>query len=148
MPETNSEGKQMTTPRLNAEPATRYFTDDTLKCWTRSMHSNNDEWSLMHYPSFNNPDLEYYVGHVPPPVKRTLTLTVNGKEWVLPEPLKVPFHVGRAYYVMGEDGRPSLRVWAHTDFDRLCQSKLRMSATEAECQAWADFDKWCRGGGA
>ena len=29
----------------------------------------------------------------------------------------------------------------------LRQSKLRMNDTEADCQAWAYFDKWCRGGG-
>lgn len=137
----------MTTPRPLSELAIPYFSDSTLKCWAREK-GRNDEWVLMHYPSFNEPHLEYYVGHEPlPPVKRTITLTVNGREWVLPEPLKGPFHVGRAYYVMGEDGRPSLQVWAHTGFDKLCQSELRMNDNEAECQAWADFDKWCRGGG-
>ena len=137
----------MTTPRPHYDSAVLYFTDDTTKCWARFKNGDED-WRLMDSPSFESSILEYYVGHKPPPpIKRTLTLTVNGKEWVLPEPLKGPFHVGRAYYVMGEDGRPSLQVWAHTDFDRLCQSKLRMHATEAECQAWADFDMWCRGGG-
>ena len=138
----------MTTPRPHSEIAARYFADDTLKCWVRSKGSN-DDWNLLGNPTFNSSYLEYYVGHEPPPpIKRTITLTVNGREWVLPEPLKGPFHAGRAYYVAGEDGRPSLRVWEHTDVDKLCQSKLRMNDTEAECQAWADFDKWCRGGGA
>ena len=84
----------------------------------------------------------------PPTIKPTVTLTVNGRMWLLPKPLKGPFHLGRAYYVAGEDGCPSLRVWEHTDVDKLCQSKLRMNDTEADCQAWAYFDKWCRGGGA
>ena len=84
----------------------------------------------------------------PPTIKPTVTLTVNGRMWLLPKPLKGPFHLGRAYYVTGEDGCPSLRVWEHTDVDKLCQSKLRMNDTEADCQAWAYFDKWCRGGGA
>lgn len=121
--------------------------DNTTNCWARNEGSNN-EWTLMLDPRFNEPDLEYYVGHEPPPpIKRTITLTVNGMEWVLYEPLKGLFHAGRTYYVVGEDGRPSLRVWEHTDADKLCQSKLRMHNTEAECRAWADFDKWCRGGG-
>ena len=137
----------MTTPRENADPAVRYFLDNTTNCWARNEGSNS-EWTLMPDPRFYVPGLEYYVGHKPPPPpKRTITLTVNGREWVLPEPLKGPFHAGRAYYVAGEDGRPSLRVWENTDVDKLCQSKLRMSDTEADCQAWADFDKWCRGGG-
>ena len=137
----------MTTPRPHAELAARYFSDDTLKCWVRNKDSNH-YWFRLHAPTFNALDREYYVGHKPPPPpKRTITLTVNGREWVLPEPLKGPFHAGRTYYVMGEDGCPSLRVWEHTDVDKLCQSKLRMNDTEADCQAWAYFDKWCRGGG-
>ena len=136
----------MTTPRENAEIAARYFADGTLKCWARSMRSN-DDWSLLNTPAFNVPGLEYYVGHEPPPIKRTITLTVNGREWVLPEPLKGPFHAGSNYYTVSAAGRPSLRVWENTDADKLRQSKLRMHATEADAQAWADFDKWCRGGG-
>ena len=137
----------MTTPRQHAELATRYFADDTLKCWVRSKNIK-DDWTLLPAPTFKSSALEYYVGHEPtPPDKRTITLTVNGREWVLPEPLKGPFHAGRAYYVAGEDGRPSLQVWEHTDADKLRQSKLRMSDTEADCQAWADFEEWCRGGG-
>ena len=104
----------------------------------------------MFNPTFTAPHLEYYVGHEPPPPpppKRTVTLTVNGREWVLPEPLKDPFHLGRTYYVVGADGRPSLRAWMNADIDSFCQAKLRMSDTETECQAWADFDMWCRGGG-
>ena len=46
-----------------------------------------------------------------------------------------------------EDGRPSLRVWEYTEFDKLCQSKLRMHSTEADARAWSDFEQWCRGGG-
>ena len=137
----------MITPRQHAETAALYFSDNTLKCWARNKNIDY-EWTLMPDPRFNRIDFEYYVGHKPPPPpKRTITLTVNGREWVLPEPLKGPFHAGRAYYVAGEDGCPSLRVWEHTDVDKLCQSKLRMNDTEADCQAWAYFDKWCRGGG-
>lgn len=108
---------------------------------------SNDNWIPGYAPSFNTFGLEYYVGHEPPPIKRTTTLTVNGRGWVLPEPLKGPFHEGRTYYTVSAAGRPSLRVWENTDADKLRQSKLRMHATEAECQAWADFDKWCREGG-
>ena len=137
----------MITRRPHAELAARYFADDTLKCWVRNKYSN-DNWILLHASTFNALDLEYYVGHKPPPPpKRTITLTVNGREWVLPEPLKGPFHAGSNYYTVSAAGRPSLRVWENTDADKLRQSKLRMHATEADAQAWADFDKWCRGGG-
>ena len=62
--------------------------DNTTNCWARNKGSNN-EWTLMPDPRFNVPGLEYYVGHEPPPPdKRTITLTVNGREWVLPEPIQ------------------------------------------------------------
>ena len=63
----------MTTPRQLDELAARYFADVTLKCWARNEGSNN-EWTLMPDPRFNVPGLEYYVGHEPPPIKRTTAL--------------------------------------------------------------------------
>ena len=121
----------MTTPRPHAELAARLR---NIEC---SLLDEDENATLREAADLLDP----------PPIKRTSTLTVNGIKWVLPEPLKGPIHAGRAYYVVGEDGRPSLRVWEHTDVDKLCQSKLRMNDTEADCQAWAYFNKWCRGGG-
>ena len=63
----------MTTRRPHADLAARYFADDTLKCWLREKGSN-DDWSLIHVPAFNALDFEYYVGHEPPPIKRTTAL--------------------------------------------------------------------------
>lgn len=138
----------MTIARKHAELAARYFTDDTLKCWTRSMHSNNDEWSLMHYPSFNNPDLEYYVGHEPPPFsKRTVTLTVNGRGWVLPEPLRETPRYDQLVFYISDDGTVRACRWNNwTDLPTLYK-KGRLHDTKADAQVWADFEKWCRGGG-
>ena len=56
----------MTTPRQHADPAVRYFLDNTTNCWARNEGSNS-EWTLMPDPRFNVPGLEYYVGHEPPP---------------------------------------------------------------------------------
>ena len=64
----------MTAPRKHADPAVRYFLDNTTNCWARNEGSNN-EWTLMPDPRFNVPGLEYHVGHEPPPpVKRTINL--------------------------------------------------------------------------
>ena len=63
----------MITRRPPAELAARYFADDTLKCWVRNKYSN-DNWIPNHSPSFNALGLEYYVGHEPPPIKRTTAL--------------------------------------------------------------------------
>ena len=63
----------MTTPRPHADLAARYFADDTLKCWARNKGSNYD-WLLLHAPAFKALDLEYYVGHEPPPIKCTINL--------------------------------------------------------------------------
>ena len=137
----------MTTPREQAEPAIRYFMDNTLKCWARRK-GGNDDWSLMRDPTFNALDCEYYVGHEPPPpVKRTITLNVNGKEWVLPEPLsETPKHDQLVFYI-SDDGTVRACRWNNWVVLPTLYKRQRLHATEAECQAWADFDKWCRGVG-
>lgn len=139
----------MTTPRLNAELAARYFADDTLKCWVRNKGSN-DDWSLSCAPSFNASHIEYYVGHEPPPPdKRTITLTVNGKEWVLPEPMTDD--APRSFYYISEANSVQAGRKGNDYHDNLRTHIKRnggsVYATEADAQAWADFDKWCRGGG-
>ena len=139
----------MTTPRPRAELAARYFADDTLKCWVRNKGSNYD-WLLLHAPTFNTLDLEYYVGHKPPPPpKRTITLTVNGREWALPEPIQGDEPCN--YWYMSEANSIQSGRKDNDYYDNL-RRRIKMNggsiyATEADAQAWADFDKWCRGGG-
>ena len=136
----------MTTPRQHADLAVRYFMDNTTKCWARNEGSNN-EWTLMPDPRFNVPGLEYYVGNEPPPPdKRTITLTVNGREWVLPEPFRNEPEKGAAYWTDTPAGVAGY-TWLGDAIDKIYFMGQRTHATEAECQAWADFDKWCRGGG-
>ena len=139
----------MTTPRPHAELAARYFSDDTLKCWVRNKDSNH-YWFRLHAPTFNALDREYYVGHKPPPPpKRTITLTVNGREWVLPEPIQGGEPCN--YWYMSEANSIQSGRKDNDYYDNLRRS-IKMNggsiyATEADAQAWADFDKWCRGGG-
>ena len=137
----------MTTPRENAEAATRYFADDTLECWSRTEGSNN-VWYRTCSPTFNVPDLEYYVGHEPPPPdKRTVTLTVNGRDWVLPEPLsEMPRHDQLVFYI-SDDGTVRACRWNNWVVLPKLYKEQRLHDTEADAQAWAEFDKWCRGGG-
>ena len=136
----------MTTPRQHADLAVRYFMDNTTNCWARNEGSNS-EWTLMPDPRFNVPGLEYYVGNEPPPPdKRTITLTVNGREWVLPEPFRNEPEKGTAYWTDTPAGVTGY-TWRGDAIDKIYFMGQRTHATEAECQAWADFDKWCRGGG-
>ena len=137
----------MTTPREHADLAILYFTDDTTKCWARFKNGDTD-WTLMRGPSFDSSNLEYYVGHEPPPPdKRTITLTVNGKEWVLPEPLReVPRHDQLVFYI-SDDGTVRACRWNNWVVLPTLYKEQRLHDTEADAQAWADFDKWCRGGG-
>ena len=138
----------MTKPREHAELAILYFSDSALRCWAREM-GRNDEWSLMCHPSFNSPDLEYYVGHEPPPtepIKRTITLTLNGKEWVLPEPFRSEPEKGTTYWTDKPSG-VFRYVWQADVIDKTNLRDQRVHASESDAQAWADFDKWCRGGG-
>ena len=135
----------MTTP--HAELAARYFADVTLKCWARDKDSN-DKWDLLHSPLFISQDVEYYVGHEPPPPpKRTVTLTVNGREWVLPEPLReTPRHDQLVFYI-SDDGTVRSCRWNNWAVLPTLYKEQRLHDTEADAQAWSEFDKWCRGGG-
>ena len=137
----------MTTPRQNADPAVRYFMDNTTNCWARNNGSNSVVWTLMLDPTFNAPGLEYYVGHEPPPPpKRTVTLTVNGRGWVLPEPLReTPRHNQLVFYI-SDDGTVRTYRWNSWVVLPTLYKEQRLHATEADAQAWAEFDKWCRGG--
>lgn len=137
----------MTTPRPHADLAVRYFMDNTTNCWARNKGSNYD-WLLLHAPTFNALDLEYYVGHKPPPPpKRTITLTVNGREWVLPEPLsEMPRHDQLVFYI-SDDGTVRACRWNNWVVLPKLYKEQRLHDTEADAQAWAGFDKWCRGGG-
>ena len=138
----------MTTPRPHADSAARYFSDETTTCWTRHKDSS-DRWNLEHNPRFNSHELEYYVGHEPPPAGRTITLTVNGREWVLPEPLKKAPEKGAEYWIVNNathSGAMCLH-WGDHIGERLALNYNTIHATAADAQAWAEFDKWCRGGG-
>ena len=134
----------MTTPRPHAELAARYFADDTLKCWARCAGTNSG-WISIPDPTFSESDLEYYVGHEPPlPDKRTITLTVNGREWVLPEPFKSEPEKGTAYWA-DTSGGVFRYVWQGDVIDKTNFRYQRVHASESDAQAWADFNKWCRG---
>lgn len=136
----------MTTPRENSDPAVRYFMDNTTTCWARN-NGSNSVWTLMLNPTFHAPGLEYYVGHEPPPIKRTVTLTVNGREWVLPEPLsETPEHDLLVFYI-SDDGTVRACRWNSWAVLPTLYKERRLHDTKADAQAWADFDKWCRGGG-
>ena len=83
----------------------------------------------------------------PPPIKRTITLTVNGREWVLPEPLsETPKHDQLVFYI-SDDGTVRACRWNNWVVLPTLYKEQRLHDTEADAQAWAEFDKWCRGGG-
>ena len=82
-----------------------------------------------------------------PPIKRTITLTVNGREWVLPEPLReTPRHDQLVFYI-SDDGTVRTCRWNNWAVLPTLYKEQRLHNTEADAQAWADFNKWCRGGG-
>ena len=136
----------MTTPREHADAAARYFADKTTTCWARFKKGDSD-WALMEAPSFDSSSLEYYVGHEPPPPpKRYIGLTVNGWECVLPEPFRNEPEKGAAYWT-DKPGGVSRYVWQGDAIDKTNLRDQRVHASESDAQAWADFNKWCRGGG-
>ncbi|MFD1709717.1 hypothetical protein FVQ98_10505 [Ottowia sp. GY511] len=115
------------------------------------MKDNSDRWVPLRDPNFKSSALEYYVGHEPPPPdKHTITLTVNGKEWVLPEPLREEPEKGAEYWIVNNavnSGAMCLH-WDGQIGERLALNHNTIHATSDDAQAWAEFDKWCRGGGA
>lgn len=133
----------MTTPRPHAELAARYYADNTLKCWTKDGAGG---WIVNPAPSWFG-GCEYHVGHEPPKVKRTITLVVNGREWVLPEPLREHFIIGAMYWSVDWMGLPWYGTWADDHREIRALEQGNRYATKADAQAWAEFDRWCRGGG-
>lgn len=134
----------MTKPRPHAELVARYYADSTLKCWFRL--DSHDDWLYTSEPSWLK-CCEYHVGHEPPPVKRTITLVVNGRECVLPEPLREHFIIGAMYWSVDWMGQLWHGTWADDHREIRALEQGNRYATKSDAQAWADFDKWCRGGG-
>lgn len=80
-------------------------------------------------------------------IKRTITLTVNGRVWVLPEPLsETPKHDQLVFYI-SDDGTVRACRWNNWAVLPTLYKEQRLHDTEADALAWSEFDKWCRGGG-
>ena len=140
----------MTTPQQHAEIAARL---ERLETTIQAVCQYNGG-----YNSLEVQEAFYDVVHElqdlgidtkPPPIKRTITLTVNGREWVLPEPIQGD--EPRNYWYISEANSIQSGRKGNDYYDDL-RYRIKMNggsiyATEADAQAWADFDKWCRGGG-
>lgn len=140
---------KMTTPREHVDAAALYFADKTTKCWAREKNSNRN-WTLLRDPTFRSSDLEYHVGHEPPPpYKRTVTLTVNGKKWVLPAPLRGDETC--VFWYFSETGGIK---WGFNNSDYYNEIRALIKhnggglyASKEDAKEWAEFNKWCREGG-
>ena len=78
---------------------------------------------------------------------RTITLTVNGREWVLPEPLRVKPAHDEAVWILSIESWPITWGWYDCKAQNAALAAGQLYATKDDCQAWAEFDKCCRGGG-
>jgi hypothetical protein len=72
----------------------------------------------------------------------TVTLTVNGREWVLPKPETNAPADGWGYWFIdfAENGYTT-SVWTDDRFDNNRLKKKAVHLTESRAQAWADFWK-------
>ena len=84
----------------------------------------------------------------PPPPKRYIGLTVNGRAWVLPEPLRVKPAHDEVVWILSIESWPTRWIWYDCEAQNAALAAGQLYATEADVQAWAEFDKWCRGGEA
>ena len=122
----------MTTPRQHAELAARLR---NIEC---SLLDEDENTTLREAADLLDP----------PPPKRYIGLTVNGRMWVLPEPLRdAPRHDQLVFYI-SDDGTVRSCRWNNWVVLPTLYKEQRLHDTKADAQAWADFDKWCRGGGA
>lgn len=81
------------TPRVHAELAARYMTDDSLKCWLW----NGDEWELAASPMWYAESI-YHVGHEKPTAPPKRKVTIAGITFDAPE-TEAP-KVGTKYWVV------------------------------------------------
>lgn len=82
----------------------------------------------------------------PPTIKPTVTMTVNGKEWVLPELFRDEPEEGTIYWTDTPSGAAKY-TWRGDIVDKIYFMRQRVHASQSDCQAWSEFERWCRGGG-
>ncbi len=138
----------MTTPQQHAELAARLERLETTiqaVCQYNGGYNSSDVQEAF-YDVVNELQNLGIDTTVPPP-KRTITLTVNGREWVLPEPLsETPEHDQLVFYI-SDDGTVRACRWNNWAVLPTLYKVQRLHDTEADAKAWVEFDMWCRGGG-
>ena len=139
----------MTTPRQHAELAARLERlETTIQAVCQYNGGCNSEDVQDAFCDVVDELQNLGIDTKPPPIKRTITLTVNGREWVLPEPLKKAPEKGAEYWIVNNathSGATCLH-WDDHISERLALNHNTIHATAADAQAWSEFDKWCRGG--
>ena len=109
---------------------------------------DGDSSDIVEYHSVTEQFDHGIVGHEPPPPpKRYIGLTVNGRAWVLPEPLRVKPAHDEVVWILSIESWPTRWIWYDCEAQNAALAAGQLYATEADVQAWAEFDKWCRGGG-
>ena len=90
----------------------------------------------MEAPSFDSSTLEYHVGHEPPPPpKRYIGLTVNGRMWVLPEPFRGEPAYNTPAWLTDTAGKAHPWSWRDAPAQRRALEQGQLYATEADAQA-------------
>ena len=137
----------MTTPRQHAELAARL---ERLETTIQAVCQYNGGYNSLEvqeaFYDVVNELQDLGIDTKPPPIKRTIALTVNGREWVLPEPFRNEPEKGATYWTDAPRGVFKY-VWQGDVIDKTNFRDQRVHASESDAQAWADFNKWCRGGG-
>lgn len=69
----------------------------------------------------------------------TITLTVNGREWVLPKPETEAPAMDTVYWFISEHNELRHRLWDGCIYDGNMLQRGKVHLTESRAQAWVDF---------
>ena len=122
------------TPRLHADKATLFHSDDRMLCWTR-LPGGHGGWHENASPAFDDPDIEYYVGLTPP----SRTIKVGSRE--INAPLDVAPVRNDDYWFIDSAGDIVECCWEGGQADNKRLARGNVWATEAD--ATAARDAWC-----
>ena len=100
---------------------------------------STDAWHVLTYEIFD----EARPWRLKP---RTVEVSARGKTFHLPEPMREVPEINERYWFITAHGESYVERWRNSFLDRARLVVGRCNATEADAQAWADFERFARTG--
>ena len=119
----------------HAELIKQMVDDDSLRVTYGIEDTTYEAMSVLVYPEYD--------WRLVPPKPNTITIVANGKEYVLPEPMRDRV-IGKEFFVAEDDLVLSF-VWDASAFGSRWLAQRRCHATREAAQAWVDAMAEIRG---